>query len=243
MENKSYNFFLILVCLVFFLGCGQHVVHYSSQKCNVHPLIDGKIDSIWALIPHVKLHNYNLGEKYVTDSMDLSANYRMCWDMENLYILVTVIDDKVFDIRKFSYVTDIPANYDCDCVELFFDMNNDKGGYGTFDLLDDDFRFEFVFGGRYIGGSYKTSANINYQFAESEKGYLCEISIPFQTLGITPAVDTEFGFEISINDNDDSPSSPMYNFEKRSIISWSQVKGVNAWQNPSLFGNVFLIGN
>lgn len=236
--SKSVSVFIILS----FISCHSSRVKRSASYLNVPPVIDGKMDSIWNKVPDVRLHNYNQGAKYVRDSNDLSADYRIAWDTSRLYFLIHVIDDKKFDVRKFKYVMDIPQSYDCDCVELFFDMKDRKiNRPGTFHVNDGDSRYSFVYDGLGITGNFKSKKGIVFAQSDTRNGYMFEIAIPFETLSaIHPVPGYTFGFEVSVDDNDNSPGLPYYNFDHRSVLSWSQKHGTDAWTNTGVYGDITL---
>jgi hypothetical protein len=63
----------------------------------------------------------------VTNSADLSGNFKALWDNTYLYVLADITDDKL--------VNDSPNIYDDDGVEVYVDINNDKATtYGSNDV-------------------------------------------------------------------------------------------------------------
>ena len=235
--------FSILI-LLFLSNCKSSFSHIeqSANYTTTQPMIDGVMDTLWTKANEIKLSNYNLGAKNVKGSSDLSANYRILWDSTMLYLLVKVIDDIKFDIRKLKNSLDIPEGYECDCVELFFDSKNRKiNKSGSFDVQKGDSRFEFAYSRRGITGAFKSIEGIDWAQVDTSDGYMFEIAIPLETISISSNAGYNFGFEISIYDNDySSYNLQYYNYDDRSSISWSQKEGAEAYQNIGLLGSMTL---
>ena len=120
---------------------------FAVKKTARKIKINGNL-SDWKHIPEIKMvHNNVHKPKHAKDAEkvgypgDLEASYRMAWDNENFYFYVRVIDDKFIHQEK-----SIPARWDNDCVQLYFDtlctarLRDTKGFYGyeyNYDLFPD----------------------------------------------------------------------------------------------------------
>ncbi len=234
----------LLIAVIFLLSnCKSNKnPFYQAVKIDENPKIDGIIDKIWENVPYETLKRKNVGSQFIDDSLDLSARFKMAWDENYLYALFDIIDDNKYDITKFKHKIDIPDGYQCDCVELFFDMKNDKDKkYNSFNMYDDDFRYEFVYKQEAVTGTYKSAKGIELAQNDKYNGYIMEVKIPFNTLGIKPIKDYVFGCEISVNDNDDIPNKPIYNMEERAVLSWSQKEGAEGWSKTDIYGSIKLV--
>lgn len=248
--SKNVIFIVLLLTLTqLFKNCNKSYktsarISTTVKSCDIAPIIDAKMESEWLNYTPVHLKNFNVGEMYVKDSLDLSSNFRMTWDKNYIYMYIIVFDDIKFNLKKIKYKIDIPEYYNCDCVELFFAADiNKKSGTGTFKTSDADSRFAFIYNSNKIIEITEENHEIAWAKSDTKFGYNFEIKIPFETLSIDPIENQIFGFEISIDDNDQEPDLLYYNFDNRSVLSWSQKpgSGANAWQNTGVFGNVKLI--
>jgi len=169
------------------------------SKISIAPVIDGKIDPIWEIIPSTHMERYILEEP--DDSLDLSGSFRLAWDNDNLYICVSILDDL---IRFYSEIS-----YGSDGIELFFDGDNSKTG--TYDGINDIYLMINYNSSTYedinvyygSGSSWGFNASgIDFAKVNTEHGWNLEISLPLQDLKINAENNQIFGFDIQYDDND-----------------------------------------
>lgn len=146
------------------------------------------------------------GKSEVANKEDLEGSYRVGWDNTNLYLAVKVFDDKY--VQNTTGV-DI---FKGDSIELLFDVDL-TGDLNSTQLNSDDYQLVFSPGKGSVTGSRETylfyPANVagprtQVQIAAVYGGGVlrAEIAIPWSVLGVTPSSGKQFGFAVSMNDND-----------------------------------------
>lgn len=91
-------------------------------KAQNAPQIDGKnTDACWQNMDWQPLDQLWVGEEFSKD--DFEGKYKLTWDHEALYLLVSITDDVLFD----QYKDPKELWWDDDCVEIFIDADNSGG--------------------------------------------------------------------------------------------------------------------
>ncbi len=198
--------------------CTAPIISYTS----IAPTIDGTIDNVWATTPAMNINNVTIGSL----ASDYSGKWRALTDNNNLYILVEVNDAYKYNDSGTDWWND-------DAVEIFLDGDNSKGS--SYDGIND-----FQLGFRYddnttihVGNnSVNRTTGIQFNIASTASGYICEVKIPWSTIGTTPAIGKQIGFDVGIDDDD--------NGGDRDSQYASFATTDNAWSNPSVFGSVYI---
>ncbi len=195
---------------------GQPAVS-SFAMIETAPVIDGEIEDMWTHVESNTLENTTLGET----SID-RASWKAVWDPDSIYVLVEVLEDTLNNTNE----EDAWRN---DNVEFFFDMDNSKNdvdeGYD-----DNDHQIRYVWGRE---NSSSTGQGAQTTINDST-GYILEVAFAWNELGnIRLEAGMEIGFDMTVADNDDGT--------RKGAIGWN-VTTDDAWQNPSLFGTVELLG-
>jgi tetratricopeptide (TPR) repeat protein len=202
---------------------GEPQIPADVGKATVKPVIDGKVDDVWAGAKSYDLAN-NLYEP-VSGPADCSASFQALYDDDNLYILVDVNDD--------ALVHDSPEFYSDDCVEIFIDADNGKAdSYGK-----NDHAYYFVWDATApVMGKSQQPVNdgTQFAFARTDKGYRLEVQFAWATLKAKPSPGGLFGLDVHVNDDDNGG-------ERDSKLTWHG-KQDNAWQSPKAFGTAQLLG-
>ncbi|MGD2095119.1 MAG: sugar-binding protein, partial [Phycisphaerales bacterium] len=188
-------------------------------KTNRAPVIDGKAEDLWSGAKKYKLTNAIYSP--MPSKEDLSANYRIMMDEDNLYMFVDVTDDKLLrDSGSDEWYFD-------DCIEIFIDADNSKsGGYD-----DNDAQYHFNWDkSNPVMNSFQHGEVNNVEFAmvRTENGYRTEIKFPWSTLRVKSSKVSKIGLDVHVDDDDDGG-------ERDTKITWSD-KEDTAWQTPSVFG-------
>jgi uncharacterized protein YjdB len=185
------------------------------------PVIDGVIDAIWEGITAQNLTK-EVKDQILPSTTDCSATFKTTWSLDSLYILVEVQDDTI--------ATAAFNKTNWDNTEIYFDMDNSKGGEGNNPIIatvsiSDSADATTIYGGN---SAYTTSAT----------GYIIEVAIPFKGLmdGFVPAAGDTIGFDISVGDNDMAAD-----LKKTDILFWNSNSG-KAWKNESLLGELVFTG-
>ena len=200
-------------------------VRKAIKRTSTIPTIDGTIDAAWSSHSASELKNIN--QPTVSSPADLTANWRAMWDANNLYILMEVTDDlRINDSGTETYKDDE--------LEIYVDIGNNKlTSYGT-----DDHQYTFRWNDATIvreSHAHSTTGITLVTANPTGTTYVSEISIPWTTLGGTPAVDQLLGFEVMVNDDDNGG-------DRDGKKSWFSTTD-DTWNNPSFMGTVILKGN
>lgn len=195
----------------------------TVKQTPVPPAIDGNENDAWAAAERNKLTNYLYSP--VSSPNDLSAEYRIMWDKDNLYLFVDVTDDML--------KSDSEALYQDDCVEVFIDADNSKSSeYGENDYL---YSFKWAKTNPSVQETkHNRTEGVQVAIAQDNAGYRMEIKFPWSTLGVKPSVGAKIGLDVHVNDDDDSG-------DRDTKITWND-KQDNAWQNPQVLANAELAG-
>ena len=159
--------------------------------------VDGTTKN-WPGIPPVIIS----GKRVVigADAGGVEGSYKLCWDENNLYVLVTVIDPTPLLNKQ----TNPEKLWSGDGIELFFGPENiDQGGALQFSDR------HLVIGATAAGKVPYNYFNSPRQYATETlivpgsdgKSYTLEAAIPWQALGLTPKAGTEILFDIGIDDS------------------------------------------
>jgi len=181
----------------------------------------------------------NLVDGMVDSPEDFTANARLKWDADSIYMYFEVMDDSVTATAS----TDI---YNNDNIEIYFDINNGKtpqwprdlgwppaytngsGGFFQFRVVPDSAWSDYNSG-------LATTANLIHE--DIEDGYAFILNIPWDILDadFVPEIGAEIGFDIWASDND---ASPNY----RNQISWN-ANNTLIYVDPASWGTLQLTYN
>lgn len=198
-------------------GGMQPVLWAGIAPTDRAPVIDGKIDDLWA-----KARQYKLEHSFydpVSDDADCSAWFKTLYDKDSLYVLVEVADDDLCSDSAEFWLDD--------GVEIFLSADNSRSGrYG-----DNDYQYYFKWRptSPVMGESkHGKTDGVEFAFAGTDAGYRLEVRFPWATLGATPSPGTAIGFDVQVNDDDGGG-------DRNSKIAWNAVQD-DAWQNTGAFG-------
>ncbi len=230
-----------LICLVYFVfGLGLTSNAFAQpadgqiQLTLVAPVIDGLEEDIWWGVLAYPIDQVVVGSATsIQNELDFSATWKALWDSTRIYFLVDVTDDiLIFDSPGEGAWPNM--HYD-DSVEVHLDADNSKGTtYAT-----DDFQYGFRWDDpNTIGtGGNSNTDTTGVEFVilgkTKPKGYICEISIPWSTLGTTPGLGDFIGANVGVNDDDEGG-------ELEFQLTWLVTSG-DQWMNPSLFPTMELV--
>lgn len=175
------------------------------------PVIDGKVDDIWASAPESEVSTR------ITAWEGATGTVKALWDEKFIYCLVEVEDDV---LNKSS------ANkHEHDSVEIFLDQNNDKTpSYGP-----DDGQYRVNFKSESSFGTTPGTAGFMSGAARTPTGYLVEMAIPLVSAAKEGLI---LGFDAQINDaNAEGLRQGIAKFSDPTDNSWSSAA---AWGNLEL---------
>lgn len=176
----------------------------TAKYFSTPPKLDGTWDEWTSTAYPARFIVY--GKSEVANKEDLEGSFRVGWDNTNLYLAVKVYDDKY--VQNATGV-DI---FKGDSVELLFDVDL-MGDLNSTQLNSDDYQLVFSPGKGSVTGAKETylyypssvaGPRTQVQIAAVYGGGVlrAEITIPWSVLGVTPSSGKQFGFAVSINDND-----------------------------------------
>ncbi len=166
-------------------------------------------DSVWDEWEAIKYPAKNIvyGKDNWKNSEDLEGSFRVGWNDTYLYIAVKVLDDK--------YVQNSTGKdlYKGDSIEILLDTNL-YGDLNEKSLSSDDYQIGISPGKGGTDGPKEAylwypsgkAGNLSDVLIASSGGdgvYRVEIGIPWSVFGVTPTKGQQFGFGLSISDNDD----------------------------------------
>ena len=186
------------------------------------PSIDEIIEPTWLYTPGMEINNVTVGSR----TADFDAQWRALYDFTNLYILVEVNDHTLVNDSNNEWYND-------DCVEIFIDGDNSSGS--MYDGVN-DFQFGFRWADEEIkigNNSANNMTGMNVIHYATDVGHNLELSIPWNTIGVTPSEGYVIGFDVAVDDDDNGGT--------RECAIASIFTADNAWHNPGVFGNVALI--
>lgn len=173
--------------------------------------IDGEADSEWDKAVAIPL-TINLGAKVTADA-------KVLWDDENLYVYATVKDPV---LNK-----DSGDAYQQDSLEVFIDENNAK----TESYDDDDKQYRINYENEHsFNGKKCLEENVQSVAKVTGDGYVIEAA--FKWTDIKPKGGDRIGLELQINDADDSGA-------RIGTLSWNDETGMG-WSKPSVYGTIEL---
>jgi hypothetical protein len=208
---------------------GTSVVRYGNWVTASYLATAPNLDSVWDEWSTTKYP-----AKYVAwgsgeweDSDDLEGSFRVGWDANYLYLAVKVLDDQ--------YVQNATGQdiYKGDSIEILFDSNL-YGDLNSTNLSSDDYQIGISPGKGGTDGNKegylwfpasKAGGISGLKIASSQGDgvYRVEMAIPWSVFGISPASGQQYGFGLSISDNDKESSnvqqSMVSNLSNRSLVN------------------------
>ncbi len=234
---------LLFFCSLFALGLMAQQRTALINKASVNPVIDGKIDEVWAEADAENYIDRNAIDQVPTLGESGETIWKGLWTQEGVYVLLSVTDD---DFHPY-YEVEGSNSWQYDKPELYFDVNfnlKDEGGPSTgqghyqvapafADGLNDGTLLLCGFNG--TEGSI-----IEYAFNVEDPSYIAEYFVPFESLtdadGIAIDIEGTIGFDVTIIDRDEGDEG------ERSAV-WSN-NGENgfSWTNMDDAGTITFDG-
>jgi len=112
------------IFLVFLGMTSNSLLAKNVFKTNELMVIDGiASEKIWYQLEWNPINQPIIGP--LPDAKDFSGRYKLTWDQNFIYILVEIVDDKLFDGHP------IPTDFywDDDCLEIFIDEDASGGNH------------------------------------------------------------------------------------------------------------------
>lgn len=209
----------------------------TATYLNTPPVIDGDF-SEWSTTIYSAEETVPYAGDNWTGASDLSANFYIGWDNENLYLAINRTDDTFVQVSWGRYMyrgDDVEIQLDTDLAGDFHSavMSNDDYQIGlspgNFDSIESE---AYRWYPRYLESWLRT---VVVEAVRNNGGYVLEAKIPWSVFAVTPLDGTRFGFALSLSDNDIAGTS-----------SWqSMVSSVNTRRvtDPTTWGTLILEGS
>ncbi|MGD0730331.1 MAG: sugar-binding protein, partial [Terracidiphilus sp.] len=198
----------------------------DTGETSTQPPLTGANTGAWANANFVPI-TYQIPGAGINGYTPDTAQFKTLWDSNYLYLLVSVQDS--------TLVAPTQANiWLGDTVEVYFSATDTQNtSYGP-----TDFQWGLPYGnGGAVLTEEKHGATEGVIFAQENitGGYQMVLALPWATLGTTPVVGQQYGFEITV---DDATSQGT----QVGRLAWWQTTG-SLWENPSLMGPLVLASN
>lgn len=174
--------------------------------------VDGDADAAWGNAVNIPLT--------INKGSEASANAKVLWDDDNLYVYATIKDAA---LDKTGAQT-----HEQDSLEVFIDEDNGKtASYG-----EDDKQYRINYENEQsFNGKKCLAENVKSATKTIDGGYVVEAA--FKWTDIKPANGTKIGLEFQINDAKDG--------KRIGTLSWYDETGMG-WSGSNVYGTVELTG-
>ena len=195
------------------------------------PVIDGELDDCWdaaVVYPVAKtltgIQDVEQGEPIPGNAF--SADFRMLWDAQNLYVFIDVTDSTP------NRNPDLAWPYSDNAI-LYIDATDAKRE--QFGATDYEYAFCWDPSNSFMQeNKHGRTQAVNYEIKTTEKGYQVEAAFPWAALGTpNPSDGTMIGMDVQASDNQAGP-------QRNLVIAW-QDETNHTWNHPVLFGRAELV--
>ncbi|QTR51857.1 hypothetical protein J8380_14680 [Candidatus Thiothrix anitrata] len=156
---------------------------------------------------------------------DLAALWQASWDQNNLYLRIGVEDNR--------FVANSTVPWHNDSIEVYLDA--DGSFNGQYDGRN-DFHFIFDIANNKVALGKNSPPQeriaLNQRVIREGQGYVLEVTLPWNSVRMSPRPGMRIGLDVHINDNDGTP-------QRKGKLTW-RAREDEAWRNPALFGRVIL---
>ena len=174
--------------------------------------VDADADAAWGNAVNIPLT--------INKGSEASANAKVLWDDDNLYVYATVNDELLDETGA--------QKHEQDSLEVFIDEDNGKtASYG-----EDDKQYRINYNNEQsFNGKKCLAENVKSATKTIEGGYVVEAA--FKWTDIKPANGTKIGLELQINDAKGG--------KRTGTLSWYDETGMG-WSGSNVYGTVELTG-
>ena len=183
------------------------------------PVIDGKVDDLWAKAVGVQVRKPVNDLTVVEKEQMATATVKLLWDETHLYALWVVKDSKLS--------LDHYEDWQQDSVELFLDRNLKRTVFYQYDDAQYRVNYEGKVSGQgegYVAEDLQAAASVN------DSGYVVEMSILIPGRVMEPG--HKMGVEMQVNDHRGGQG-------RDAVTKWNHDED-DSWEDTSNFGIVEL---
>ncbi len=185
---------------------------YSCESTNV-PVIDGTLDE-------GEWYMNRVMNKSVSGKVTSYGTFGLRGDSKYIYFAARIYDKTVVPGPEDIYTAD--------SIELYFD--GDLARSPKYDSNDRQIRLGL---NDKIWNLYANNAGYTAAHSITEDGYIIEARIPWEGLNLTYSKGMRFGFDVSVNDNNNGGLT-----DRDSVFGWQG--DVNNWQSTVKFGTAIM---
>ena len=213
---------------------GGDSVQWAIENLAAEPVIDGDIGD-WPGVIYA-IDKIVFGPEFYANQIDLFGEFKLGWDAQYLYIGVlvrdsrfvqTATDERLFLGDSIELLLDTDRNGDLDSQELSAD--DYQLGFSPGNLEDVPVPVAYLWAPTDREGVMQSA---QVQGRLTDDGYMVEIAIAWQELGVTPTAGMTFGMLLSVSDNDTIGKN-----EQQTVISISETRDLT---NPTTWIPVVL---
>jgi len=218
---------------------------YLAHKATKTIVVDGKgDDKDWSKASCQPIDNIWLG--VAPSEEDVRGSFKMLWDEDYVYYLVTIYDDSLSDQHKSPF----DLWWEDDCLELFIDENNSNGNH---QYNHSAFAYHITLGLDVVdmGAEEKPllfNDHLHAQWTKTAANtYTWEVALKVfddtfdeeskKNIPVKLTQGKKMGFAVSYNDNDG-------NFKRENFIGSVAIPGEDknrAWIDAGIFGTLELV--
>lgn len=200
------------------------------------PTIDGNLGE-WPVEIYPVDHVVYGGDDH-SGSADLSANARLGWDEDYLYVGVRVKDDHYVQNASGENI------FKGDSVEILLDRQVSVDFYLN-SLSSDDYQLGLAPGSPLPGDDPEaylwfpsslsgSRSDVEIGVTSLEDGYRLEAAIPWDVFDVSPETGDHYGFAVSVSDNDEKDDNVQ-----QSMVSNDPDRNL---ADPTTWGDLTLVG-
>lgn len=197
----------------------------NAPKATTKPVIDGKIDAIWASDDRMYGTVYGDTAEGLENPYIVNSYASLCWDEDGLYLLGVMYDKTIPE-------NDTEARNSIDF--WVSETCSDESAY----LEDGDWHYCKASDGteKYYTGNESVYDEAVTAVKVYDDFYVVEIFCPWQTEGFSPAVGDQIGFTVSFNDDIDMDGTrDMYSY-------WATTEASGAyWEQTMALPRITLV--
>ena len=219
---------ILIVLLPLLFACNDDETKGLSFYTDKAIQIDGHKENQWKKSNIFNAVSEVCGNEW-DGKKDFSLSWRSLWDNEKIYFFFEVIDDKLVKNK-----TDMVPFWENDMLEVFFTqrkrLKSPSNAHFTF-CFDVDSVITNVKGG---------PKSIKYMRKISDNGYILEIGIPWEEIGVNPSTKKSIFFNIEASDCDKIAEDEGVFYGREAVISWSRGSCNNSVRASNTFGTLYL---
>ena len=205
-----------------------------ANRVTIPPSIDGDLNEWGSLLYNSDLVTF--GGSNWSGPADASAEWRILWDDEYLYLGIRSTDDLFVQTERGIDL------FKGDSIDLKLDIDL-EGDFNSRLLNEDDFQLGFSPGNfedelpeTFLWRPFEQEGaipNVLVAVQQNGEGFQLEAAVPWSTFGIEPSPLTFFGFALNVSDNDN-----FLDAEQQTMVSNAPK---HQFSDPTSWGTLVLI--